>query len=831
MTYNKLLFSIILFQSLISNSFVYGNAIKKDNLDTVTETPVVVDQSALVVQIERGNFVDVSTVFVQDPLHRIVEVPGEPEKQTNLDAVAYSLVNPPTIPDTVDGVDKNTTSDIIVNVNIIPSDIPTSTSTSTTTTTPKPLIITAVNNIIIKENISSKVENLPLPETSPITPTEDNFHTVTLNAVAEENAQLIQATTPETTPLPEDVNVLNDPLPSDLPPTPTQKLIPIKGQEEVIHGSYGDVSTTKNEEKEQNNKTIEEPEDIELCLGNRHLLPRIVVNSLERQKRKLSRLINRINDQQKQHCRPDRSRYQVEYHKCPLWRSEKMTYFYQYMRLVYCDDYDKYPDSNKFKRTYGPQLSLYEKINIFLILFSSIFITNLASTYRDDDNILDIFMNEKSDDLSGFFKELDDTSNIWAVLVAGSNGWYNYRHQADVSHAYHVLRRHGVNQNNIITMMYDDIAYNKENPYKGKIYNIPEGDDVYKGVKIDYRRDDVSPENFLAIIEGNKSKVKGGNGRVVESNKNDKIFIFFSDHGATGLVSFPSSILTVKDLNNSLKKMHTRQKYKELVFYLEACESGSMFEKVLSNDINIYAVTAANSDESSMGCFCDNKMNLPCLGDTFSVSWIVDSEYENLNTETLEKQYEIVKKLTNESHVMHYGDLNIAREHVSEFQGHTSTRHNIFYSQMKRLNIETKLQTSVQYNSRDIPLIMLEKAYIQSIGKNNTKEAKLAYLDAVNKREYLKKYMHKIVRHIIPDISTRNKVVRKRQNNSVDNIDCHDTVVKFFHKHCFNFNKNPYAMKYVYILSNLCSLNIDVTIIKNGLLEACGKIHITTDII
>ena len=50
--------------------------------------------------------------------------------------------------------------------------------------------------------------------------------------------------------------------------------------------------------------------------------------------------------------------------------------------------------------------------------------------------------------------------NIWAVLVAGSKGWENYRHQADVAHAYHVLINHGVSPNRIITFMYDDIANN-----------------------------------------------------------------------------------------------------------------------------------------------------------------------------------------------------------------------------------------------------------------------------------------------------------------------------------------------------------------------------------
>ena len=31
-----------------------------------------------------------------------------------------------------------------------------------------------------------------------------------------------------------------------------------------------------------------------------------------------------------------------------------------------------------------------------------------------------------------------DGGKIWALLVAGSAGWDNYRHQADVCHAYQV---------------------------------------------------------------------------------------------------------------------------------------------------------------------------------------------------------------------------------------------------------------------------------------------------------------------------------------------------------------------------------------------------------
>ena len=75
-----------------------------------------------------------------------------------------------------------------------------------------------------------------------------------------------------------------------------------------------------------------------------------------------------------------------------------------------------------------------------------------------------------------------EQGQLWAVLVAGSRGWDNYRHQADVCHAYQVLHGHGVPEDNIIVMMYDDIAYHQRNPFLGKLFNTPYGSDVYQGV-------------------------------------------------------------------------------------------------------------------------------------------------------------------------------------------------------------------------------------------------------------------------------------------------------------------------------------------------------------
>jgi len=70
----------------------------------------------------------------------------------------------------------------------------------------------------------------------------------------------------------------------------------------------------------------------------------------------------------------------------------------------------------------------------------------------------------------------------WGLLVAGSKGYPNYRHQANICHAYQVLKSGGLQDENIIVFMYDDIAYDNENPRRGVIINRPDGPNVYLGV-------------------------------------------------------------------------------------------------------------------------------------------------------------------------------------------------------------------------------------------------------------------------------------------------------------------------------------------------------------
>merc|ERR1711871_1298654 len=86
--------------------------------------------------------------------------------------------------------------------------------------------------------------------------------------------------------------------------------------------------------------------------------------------------------------------------------------------------------------------------------------------------------------------------HTWALLVAGSRGWENYRHQADVCGAYQSLLRAGVSRDRIITMMYDDVANSRVNPSPGILVNVLGGEDVYAGVRIDYAGTNVTSSHL-----------------------------------------------------------------------------------------------------------------------------------------------------------------------------------------------------------------------------------------------------------------------------------------------------------------------------------------------
>ena len=49
-------------------------------------------------------------------------------------------------------------------------------------------------------------------------------------------------------------------------------------------------------------------------------------------------------------------------------------------------------------------------------------------------------------------------------------------------------------------------------------------------------------------------------------------------------------------LNAAFKEMHDKNMYNQMLVYIEACHSGSLFKGLLPEDLKIYVTTAARDD-------------------------------------------------------------------------------------------------------------------------------------------------------------------------------------------------------------------------------------------
>lgn len=390
-----------------------------------------------------------------------------------------------------------------------------------------------------------------------------------------------------------------------------------------------------------------------------------------------------------------------------------------------------------------------------------------------------------------------DKGKNWVVIVAGSNGWYNYRHQADACHAYQIVRKNGIPDEQIVVMMYDDLANSEDNPTPGIVINRPNGTDVYKGVPKDYTGEAVTPENFLAVLKGDSQNVKGGSGKVLNSGPNDHVFVYFTDHGAPGILAFPNDDLHVKDFMDTINYMHENKKYKKMVFYIEACESGSMMTR-LPADIDVYATTAANSHESSYACYYDEARDT-YLGDVYSVKWMEDSDVEDLSKETLMKQFKIVRSHTNTSHVQQFGNKTLAHMKVMEFQGNSlggaQPAEPMTFQPVGNLDV---------IPSPDVPLAILKRKMMASNDINAVRGLLMEINTHLKVRELLAETMHRVVERVTGDKLTAQKLLNDRLELSQD--ECYKSAVTYYKHNCFNWHKMEYeyALRHLYALVNLC---------------------------
>lgn len=402
------------------------------------------------------------------------------------------------------------------------------------------------------------------------------------------------------------------------------------------------------------------------------------------------------------------------------------------------------PISNSPIKPKKPKVPLTIRVYLILLTIAILFLLSFSI-------ILKLITNKKQN-LSPTIK---NEHQNYAILVAFTNTWTNYRHQSDIYRAYNILSNNGINKNNIITFAYDDLAYHASNKFQGKIFNKPTNsltDDVYEKVKnnIDYKGNNVSVTSILNSISGEKSLFFPA--KVLESNENDNVFIFISGHGGVGFLKMhDGSKLYADSLNKAIREAYNKKLFSKMIIYVEACESGSLFDGFLSNDGPVYAVTAANSSNPSYATFCPYNSDIingahlgTCLSDAFANEWMSDTElyssYKNYDW-SLRDQWTNIEHKIKRSYPQVFGnkdlqDLSIlnfqanrtyieSSDNVDEFDYHRKANLNE-YSNKMFLGNHDKEETDISSNdsliSLEYQLLLLKEEREKSLIKLSTNE-------------------------------------------------------------------------------------------------------------
>lgn len=247
------------------------------------------------------------------------------------------------------------------------------------------------------------------------------------------------------------------------------------------------------------------------------------------------------------------------------------------------------------------------------------------------------------------YGELEDSR---AILVQGSSGWANYRHQADVLNVYRMLKRNGWDDDHIILVVSDEIADNPKNTFPGEVRCSTYGEDLYRGAVIDYSTDTLSVSDVSDILLGRSSPHLPV---VLNSSEKTNVLLFWSGHGCFASGRKPNGfvwrdsegIFSDGDLRETLEQMASDKRYRKMLLMLEPCYSRNM--AVQAEGIpGILSIASAGAGESSFADFHSAELNI-WMSDRFSNN-LVNTLSANPD-QTYKELYEYLYTHTLGSHV------------------------------------------------------------------------------------------------------------------------------------------------------------------------------------
>ncbi len=221
----------------------------------------------------------------------------------------------------------------------------------------------------------------------------------------------------------------------------------------------------------------------------------------------------------------------------------------------------------------------------------------------------------------------------YAVLVHGSTGFTNYRHQADVLNVYQLLRRNGFDDDHIILIIDKSLANDSQNSEPGVIRFSEDGQDLLGGTDglpkavVDYDAADLSPDDISNILCG----ISSDNLPVVlPQDAGNNVLLYWSGHGSKGEFNWRDADegFSTDRLGETAKNMTFRKLY----IVAEPCYGESVI-KGIKGITGVLGMSGASESEQSWADNWNSTM-LVWMCDRFTknvVNYISENPTDNYN--------------------------------------------------------------------------------------------------------------------------------------------------------------------------------------------------------
>ena len=227
----------------------------------------------------------------------------------------------------------------------------------------------------------------------------------------------------------------------------------------------------------------------------------------------------------------------------------------------------------------------------------------------NEQNALDNFMKQVGQDAK-HYPAYEALADQYAVLVQGSEGFINYRHQADVLSIYQSLRRGGFPDDHIILILDKKLAADPQNPEPGVIRTSATSPDLLSGstagsgiaaAVIDYDSADLTAGDVADILAGRRSDRVPV---VVPQGKGNNVLLYWSGHGRS-MSHGGANEFSWRDAGSGkgfsadlLRQTAEQMQCRKLLVVAEPCY-GECVIRAVEGIPGVLAMSGANSQEQS----------------------------------------------------------------------------------------------------------------------------------------------------------------------------------------------------------------------------------------